>query len=176
MPQPIDIPTDLRMIKKVTIKRNVTKIPAAVAKKLGRRSLALPPEYFIKDKTLIDKTGSTQGIKLSIIPPIMAKMTNHQIDLFFSMITDFVGIIGISALRLFAVIMTDNGTPEIFFLTGLSSSRFLTGSTTLVFSWLLKKVNVGLPKNSSRGPSTKISGPIIGIFDIIINSNAGSSP
>ena len=66
------MPANLRLIKTTERVKKEAIIPIAEAKKLNLAVLFPAPPWLRMLKILIDKTGSTQGIKFRISPPRIA--------------------------------------------------------------------------------------------------------
>ena len=64
--------------------KNENKIPREEATKLIRVVLLVPPLWDTNPKILRDKTGKTQGIRFSIIPPIKAKPRINESEFLIS--------------------------------------------------------------------------------------------
>ncbi len=67
------IPAPLRPIRTPAINSNENRIPAEDAKNPTRTARCAEPPWLTTFSSLIDRTGSTQGIKLRIRPPITAR-------------------------------------------------------------------------------------------------------
>ena len=80
MPQPIVDPTERRNISDRAITMKVDIMPVAEARKPSRTSRGLLPLWLIKENIFKDNTGSTQGIRFRINPPIKASNRIKAID------------------------------------------------------------------------------------------------
>lgn len=73
MPHPSDAPASLRMDNTVASNPNEVTIPKAVASATRLAVLRSVPAAFATEKTLIERTGNTHGMKFRIRPPSSAK-------------------------------------------------------------------------------------------------------
>ena len=86
------IPIYLRSAKKVARSKKLIKMPIIVKQKLRLTLLGRVAPNFVREKILIAKTGKTQGIKLRIKPPKIARMINFKFIVWGS--CNFVSILG----------------------------------------------------------------------------------
>ena len=73
MPQPTAMPAALTHTSAPARSRNETTMPAAEAKKLRLTARRSPPPWPTTPRSLIERTGSTQGMRLRISPPSTAR-------------------------------------------------------------------------------------------------------
>ncbi len=73
MPQPSMAPDHFSPINEVASSKKLSVMPEAVAADPRRTSRKLPPASHVNAKSLIESTGSTQGIRLRIRPPSKAE-------------------------------------------------------------------------------------------------------
>ena len=164
MPQPTAIPADFRIVRAAARTRNDDIMPAADAKKLNLTALFSDPPWPTTLRTLIESTGSTQGIKFKISPPKIPKARIYKIETSALELEGGAWAVGpnkgspmisfCSALRLPSTRVTVNSRPLIVFPTS-SSKNFnpSTSTSNKAVRWSGPRVTLGLVNVSSSGPS-----------------------